>query len=209
MATATSIATADTWLNGAAASQATNYSTDATAFAGWVSGGGGGAKRPLLYFPIAGILPVNSTSILLGLYITSAPVVAGSLGCYQYDEVYNGQIVAAQATWLNYATAAPWGAPGGDYSPTPTKAFTGPTSANENTIFSIDVSDVVLPAAAAAWDGIWLTLRNAAESGATKQFSFATLEGANPFPTLTATYPSTDTARPTVGGAAKHRVIAY
>ena len=211
MPTATSVATQDTWLNGATISQATNYSTDTTAFAGWVTGGAGGPKRPLLYFPIAGVLPANSTSVSLSFVPKSAPISsAASLNLYRFEQFGEEEppIVASQATWLESETGSLWIAPGGDYGPTPVKAFTGPLSADVGTVFSIDASDVLLDIVAAQQGGVWLLFKNAAESGVTKQFSFATLEGSDAFPTLTATYEDMAIRSPIIGNFKKARIYS-
>ena len=210
MPTATSVVTQDTYLNGAAAFQAFNFSTNITAQAGWVTGGAGGAKRSLLYFPIAGVLPVSSTAITLSLFIKSVTVGGASLELFGFFESYtDSYIVGSQATWLERATAALWTAPGGgEWDATPFVNFTGPVGADDETVFSIDVTDVVLPAVVAQWAGIWLIFKNIGESGVTNQFSFCSLEGSDAFPTLTATYEDMAIRSPIIGNFKKARIYS-
>lgn len=166
-------ATADTWIHGDATS--TNYSSDVNAFLGWQqSGAAQGIKRALIEFDVPLFPAGNPTSLLLRLNILTADVAAtliqfGLLGL-------PGPAVLSQATWLQYFTSNAWpsGAGAGGDIALATSDIAGPAIAEVGTDKDFDLS-VLLPSITPG-SKIFLLGYNVAELGATKQFSFATLE---------------------------------
>lgn len=180
-------ATADTWINGNATS--TNYSSDVNAFLGWQqSGATAGIKRSLLEFDVPEFPTDDPTMLRLRLNVLTADASAtliyfGLLGL-------PGPAVLSQATWLEYFTANVWpsGAGGGGDIAFATSEIVGPVFADVGTDKDFHLSEL-LPNITPG-SKIFLLGFNAFESGATKQFSFATLQniGKTP-PTLLFTVP--------------------
>lgn len=180
-------ATADTWINGNATS--TNYSSDVNAFLGWQqSGGAAGIKRSLLEFDVPEFPTDEPTMLRLRLNILTADLAATLI---QFGLLsLPSPAVLSQATWLEYITGNVWpsGAGAGGDIAFATSEIVGPVFADVGTDKDFHLSEL-LPNITPG-SKIFLLGYNVFESGATKQFSFATLENAGTTPpTLLFTVP--------------------